>query len=271
MLKKLLKYDFRSLFKLWKIFAIIVFAVLTSVGITLSFVIGPDEPNAVLIVFLAFLVMGAIFGVGAFAVSPLILSAVRFYKNLFSDEGYLTFTLPVKKKDIINSKIISSSIISMLSYIVIFLSVCSLIFFATMKDVAELLELLESIANFFTASGAWSFILILEILAGLFVISVFSIMLIFLCITIACIITKKARIITAIGIYYGVNSVIGFLQNILYFSTSGLISNLFSLPAKVLAPNLCLILLVLILFVSIFCIMLYILEYYFLDKKLNLA
>ena len=35
-----------------------------------------------------------------------VFSIVRFYKNLFTDEGYLTFTLPVKISQILNSKII---------------------------------------------------------------------------------------------------------------------------------------------------------------------
>lgn len=52
-------------------------------------------------------ILGCLFG-------TVVINIVRFYKNLVTDEGYLTFTLPVSSKQIIASKLISSLVMDIL-------------------------------------------------------------------------------------------------------------------------------------------------------------
>ena len=49
------------------------------------------------------LVIACVMAIIASAVVTELLVFVRFYKNFFTDEGYLTFTLPVSRKDLLLS------------------------------------------------------------------------------------------------------------------------------------------------------------------------
>lgn len=58
----------------------------------------------------------------------IIYMAVRFYKTMYTDEGYLTHTLPVSKHEILVSKILNSSLWYLLMTLGVFLSVFVLVF-----------------------------------------------------------------------------------------------------------------------------------------------
>ncbi len=126
MLKKLLKYDWKYF---WKVPAIINLAlgVITLLGIT-SLIsplwnIDSDLIDVLLDTSLLFYYI-SIFA-GSIAVSVYI--AVRFYRNLYTDEGYLTNTLPVAPRQIILSKLLVSALWSFITSLVILLSVILLI------------------------------------------------------------------------------------------------------------------------------------------------
>lgn len=67
-----------------------------------------------------FLLSGVVFTV-------YILLAIRFYRNMFTDESYLTHTLPVKSGTLLFSHILTFSIWYMISMLVIFLSIALLV------------------------------------------------------------------------------------------------------------------------------------------------
>lgn len=62
-----------------------------------------------------------VIAVEAVAVCSAVFMMVRIYKNLFSDEGYLTFTLPVKNQAVVSSKILTGAIWTLISYAAIFI------------------------------------------------------------------------------------------------------------------------------------------------------
>ena len=119
MLKKLMHYDFKSVFKLWWIGAVSTIA-LSVIGGFLAEIFTTDrdipEPIYVLAIFGAILVY---IGFLAFGIFAEILVYLRFYKNLFTDEGYLTFTLPAKRQSILNSKVFLGTLTSILTAIVL--------------------------------------------------------------------------------------------------------------------------------------------------------
>ena len=115
MFKKLLKYDFRALFKTWWIFAVVIISISFISGLLINVSLKEKDSKLLLSIFASLSAAFTFFAMFAFCISPLIISSVRFYKHLFSDEGYLTFTLPVKLKHIINSKLISTSVLNILS------------------------------------------------------------------------------------------------------------------------------------------------------------
>lgn len=82
----------------------------------------------------------------AVPVSMFVASLMRFYRTMVKDEGYLTHTLPVKKTQLINGKLITSVIWIIISVMVIplslLLNVKNSIY--TFHDISELLKLVFS-------------------------------------------------------------------------------------------------------------------------------
>lgn len=271
MFKKLLKYDFRALFKIWWIFAVSIVCISYLFGIVMKLYFDNYENTALLISFIL-LAAVTVIGISAFSLCPLIISAIRFYKNLFSDEGYLTFTLPVKLKHIINSKILSTSILTTSSILVLILCIFIVLICQPENVVAEMFAFFKDIAEAFGKSPLWMTLITVEILLIALLYSAFSMILIFVCITLASIITKKARVILSVGIYYGVNSVLSFIgQFIILFAVPSVGIYLEDLSDEKILPALCLLGLVAFIFFATISLLLYILQYYMLDKKLNLA
>ncbi len=138
MLGKLFKYEWRSF---WKVPAAINVFLLIITLIGAVSLISPfwelnfeimDTLMVVAIMFYYLAIMA-----GAIAVAVYI--AIRFYKNVYTDEGYLTHTLPVAPRDIIFSKLFVSVIWSIITGIVICISVF-FILFAAMKDYVNTYE-----------------------------------------------------------------------------------------------------------------------------------
>lgn len=130
MLAKLIKYDLKSLNRFLIIIHImlLVTAVLGRVLVVGRLMKNSDtisDAGAIIlgIIILLFVLM---FMVAAFG--TLVLVGMHFYKNLFSDEGYLTHTLPVTRGELLASKTVSGSIWILIDEILLILSVVILIF-----------------------------------------------------------------------------------------------------------------------------------------------
>ncbi len=76
-------------------------------------------------------------------VTTLILLVVRYYKNLYGSEGYLTHTLPVKPRLLLASKLLVSFIWMCLSYILAAASVFVFIFKGLLQEGEEIKQLTE--------------------------------------------------------------------------------------------------------------------------------
>ncbi len=274
MLAKLLKHDFKSLFKYWWIAALVSLGLGIVAGRCFPIIISePDIPvifriTAVLALYVAFI------GIGVFSMFSVVMIFIRFYKNLFTDEGYLTFTLPVKRASILNSKLISAVLFSFATNFVMFLSY----FFAVVTGFwryifkQEFFENLGEMIDFISDElGAYFFVYCIEALLLLAALTTLSTLLLFVCITVASVITKKARLIIAIGIYYLASSVFASIAQVLSsFSLSSIAMKLATLSTGAQYPAVAGMLLCVIMLISVICGAMYITEYYMLDRKLNL-
>ena len=274
MLKKLLKYDFLATFKIWWIAAVTSLGLSFLGGYAVTLIRAPrDLPEAVdasagLMLFIS------IFSLFAFMILSEIIILVRFYKNFFTDEGYLTFNLPVKTGSRINSKLIMSVAVTIATLIMLAVDVCIILgigFFDMIVDnelfkfVAEVID--EIVAEF----GFYLILYILEAIVIFILASAFSLLLMFCCITLASLITKKGRVATAIAIYYGVNCVLSFfMEMVMIFGVSGLAQRMEALSNKTACPVTAVILLAIILLFGLLSVMLYTLQYFMVDRKLNL-
>ena len=101
MLGKLFKYDMKQISRIMLPLVLLTFGTTlfgTAALKTVNEVVVPMESGVAQNVLLSSLYM--VFGISvfvlcAFAVMAILFTVARFYKNLFTDEGYLTFTLPV--------------------------------------------------------------------------------------------------------------------------------------------------------------------------------
>lgn len=117
MLKKLLKYDLKWCYKALTIFYIlsIIFAILTRVFINID--------GRILFTIIGKIMQGITI---TLLINILINNILRIWgrtiKNFYSDESYLTHTLPIKKETLYLSKILTSIITLTTSFIVIIIS-----------------------------------------------------------------------------------------------------------------------------------------------------
>ena len=276
MLKKLLKYDLSAIFKLWWIMAVSSLGLSVIGGLCLKTLTSMEanEMSPIIVIMAALGIVATVIGLSAFLVVTMILIYVRFYKNFFTDEGYLTFTLPVKRSQLLNSKLISTFVATIATYVVLIFDVILLLAIGIPEFFSS--DVWKMLGHFFGVTvkemGIYFFIYAIEILLLALLISLSSMLLVYICITLASVIVKKARVITAIGIYYGATTVVTFSAELVYlFGIMFLGNTITNLSASATMGAIALILLVLTVFIAAIASAMYLLEYYLLDKKLNLA
>lgn len=275
MLNKLLKYDFKSVFKYWWIAALSSF-VLSLVGGGCITILNseknlPQAIEAIAIILLVIVVLGLV----AFSLISVILVFVRFYKNFFTDEGYLTFTLPVKRAQLLNSKLITTVATMLITGAVCVVNVIAMLCIGFSDAIFSkefwqgALQVIDSIVD---EVGFYLPIYIVEIILLVILYVTFSSLFLFGCITFASIITKKAKVLAAIGIYYVANGIFSFIvQMFSLFGITSLANWMSVLPSGSVYSVVALILLGVISFIAMLCALLYTLQYWMIDRKLNLS
>ena len=114
MLKKLLKYDFKTLsHSLLPAYAIsLLLSVVGNIFIRLNDLTAIFKIPMTLIVGLSVIVaIGIVF-------MTFIIGIINFYKQTVKDEGYLVHTLPVSKNNIITSKLITLTVMEIISFLI---------------------------------------------------------------------------------------------------------------------------------------------------------
>lgn len=133
MLRKLFKYDFEASARIFLILYGVI-ALLTILGKTLFTLVPSGLENAPLLSVLVptyiILIIGLIFGFNIFLI-------VRFYRSLFTDEGYLYHTLPVKPWQLILSKLFTNVLLSLCGLIIIALCVLLLLAGEPLSDIMQ--------------------------------------------------------------------------------------------------------------------------------------
>ncbi len=275
MLRKLIKYDYKSMMRFWWIAALIS-AALAFVGGGSAFLLGSemDLPETIEAMAVLVLIM-VVVSFSIFAVLSMILVLVRFYKNFFTDEGYLTFTLPVKRSQLLNSKLLAGSGVMLLTYLVCAVNVFIIFFFGAIREIFQkdfFEKLMDFVREILQEIGTFEILVMIEALVLFVLVILISLLFPFCCITFASIVAKRAKAAAAIGIYYGASSVLSFILQIFYlFGISSLTIWLGKVSENAVEPIILLILLVVILMAAIICLILYFLQYWMMDRKLNLS
>lgn len=278
MLKKLLKYDFSAVIKLWSLGALAVLLLSAGGGLCMR-ILSSNRPLHGIINLVAGLgTFLSVLSVVAFSILTFILLAMRYYKNLFTDEGYLTFTLPVKLHTVINSKLIMVFAMLVLTGIVTALS-------STIMQAIGDEYFVENMKAFFKGIGSvfqmaeeagmlgWAIVYVIEALLIMFFSSLFSVLFLGCCITFGSVVAKKAKVLASIGIYYGANwifSVVAMIFMVFGMMAFGAWVDGANLSDQQIAQLIGLLLFGIIALLGMLSSLLYTLQYRLLDRKLNL-
>lgn len=129
MLGKLIKYEWKGLIKPLSILYIVLLGITIITGL-LILTINPNYDDVAIgfsVLFTMLSVFIYYFGIIVCALGTMLIIAIRFYKTCYTDEAYLTHTLPVSTKQLLAAKTISAVLCHLLSLIVIGASVILLL------------------------------------------------------------------------------------------------------------------------------------------------
>ena len=223
MLKKLFSYDFSAIGKKMWLFTLVLLGT-TAVGCgavsALHYVDWESFDIAVggLMAGLGMLVFISYAAIIAYSVIAFVMIIARFYSNLFTDEGYLTFTLPVKTGTIYNAKLLAGCVWTVITSAIELVCLGILVMFSISFD--HLPEILQGISMsfkmLFTQVPAGHIVAFIFEFVLICVLSlVYQIVLLYISITIAAIIAKKARFVIGTVFYFLINSVVGTVSSVL--------------------------------------------------------
>ena len=214
MQSKLIKYEWKAFKKpMWIISAIIV--IMTAICCLMLTLFPVDLTNDQTDV------ISTLSTIGSFAVyyiviigcglATTLLIGIRYYKSMYSDQAYLTHTLPVTKKELLSSKIIVASIFEFVICMVIMLSVIFIIptFVISLSGASGWQEMMNEIImdSAFGISSAYAGIILAVLYVIVLMIGSFSsTILVFTAITLGQYFTKH-RIIGAVLCYMGITAV----------------------------------------------------------------
>ena len=237
MLKKCLKYDLRAVGRIWWILAASMagaFIVASlSLRVLMQSTLDPD-PSSVLLtlsIFGGLISILCVFAIFAAMTVSIILVYWRTYTHFYTDEGYLTFSLPVKRSTLYLSKVLTSAIVETSMVILCILGVSLMLLVVPPAENGELLNtvvfksLFEGIQYLADLTGSgWILAWVIAFLPLPFICQFFTSGMTFLCLTVGSVIAKKHKLLAAIGIYYGVTTVLSTIgQFAFYFLVDGFV------------------------------------------------
>ena len=284
MLKKLCKYEFRSIGRtLIPIYiAVIAISIITSftMGINIEYNRNYNNilDNGVNLVYQLQGIFTVVMSLAYFAVMvalfvlTFVIILQRFYKGLLCDEGYLMFTLPVKPWQLITSKGITAFVISILSGIVSCISI-----FIMMIGVAE--DRWTLLAQMFSFKN-WSMFFIrlneviplwglyaLEIIVYIIVGSLASLYQVYASMAIGHL-AKKNRILMSVVAYIVISMILSFIGGIFGVFSAFTMQNLIYINAGEAFLHALLIFSIIISIIE--CVVFFVITERILSKKLNL-
>ena len=150
-------------------------------------------------------------------------SVIRYYKNMFTGEGYLTLTLPVSHEKHIFSKMLAAVAASVSSFLAVILAFLLFLpggwMVEVFRAISYLVRELYQVAGFHLILYALELVLFLITNLGL------QILVYYFCISLGQTF-KKNRVLAAVGIYYGFYMILQFLSTFLSIVLNNIMENL---------------------------------------------
>lgn len=233
MLNKLLKYDYRALFKYLLPCYIAMFALSLVSGA--SFLILRYSSST-----MAGRIFSSVMGLYVLSVFVCVVICgisipVRYYKNLFSGEGYLTLSIPATPEEHIFSKLISGFTTALLTVALTVISVVLVLLTGNILTFANIGKFFADIGRWIASSPADSIFGIIEIILLVPLCEFIGLQIFQCCICIGQIFTKKNRIAMAFAVYVAFSAIMRILSVFLFGAFNDFAELLASLNGHVVA------------------------------------
>ena len=217
MVKKLIKYDFASYMRLLLPVQLILLGIAALNRLIQLF---EDSGSAVYEIVFGSSVFLYVVSIIVALVLTFVVSIVRFYQGMYTNEGYLNHTLPVSPTQHILSKLI----VSVLFYLGTFLAVFLSFMIVTLGEMnIEIFKAAGYLFNqIYMAYGGSAVLYILEIILLVLAAIISTTLCIYFCISVGQL-AQKRKILLAFGVYFGLyvaGQIIGTIL-IIIFATVG--------------------------------------------------
>jgi hypothetical protein len=220
MFAKLLKHEWRAVSGALSILSLAALGAAAVATIVLRLLISYGDKAPALSTVGGLLLIGSILALVVYAVGSLIFLLFRFYKSRYTDEGYLTFTLPVTNHQILLSSLLIMLAWSAITITVVFFGLAMIILMGTttsglintelLQDLRVIADAISTIMTGQTKAQA------ITILAGVSIVVSFlmSTMLMVTAITIGSIAAKKHKVLASIAAYYIINMGVSLITSL---------------------------------------------------------
>lgn len=220
MFAKLLKHEWRAVSGALSILSLAALGAAAVATIVLRLLISYGDKAPALSTVGGLLLIGSILALVVYAVGSLIFLLFRFYKSRYTDEGYLTFTLPVTNHQILLSSLLIILAWSAITITVVFFGLAMIILMGTttsglintelLRDLRVIADAISTIMTGQTKAQA------ITILAGVSIVVSFlmSTMLMVTAITIGSIAAKKHKVLASIAAYYIINMGVSLITSL---------------------------------------------------------
>lgn len=244
MFAKLLKHEWRAIRSVIGLLCVIILLAGLTIGGVANYMFHMDQDGPTVVldedeqamyaepelsefteVVCVLLIVAGVMAVAVCAAASIFVVIWRFYKSRFTDEGYLTFTLPVNSHQLLLSSILNSIFGVLLVMLACFAAVglaFALVFLAFPRDFiwADVWTSWESIRQQLWESFVKN--------ADQFALAAFSgitgavsqLLSLMLAVTIGSLIAKKHKILAAVGVYYGIGLVESFLYSSIFLAAA---------------------------------------------------
>lgn len=221
MYSKLLKYDWRATRGILGLLCAISLGAALAGGGTMRYLVWASDYNresTLLIVVNVMAMIACFLSICVCGAAGLFLHIWRFYKSRFTDEGFVTFTLPVTTHQILLSSLLNTVI----GMVLLGLTICLCIplwllvgfsgvegfFPALWKLLPQIPQMFSEIFRKEEMKYFWA--MLVNIPVGFLA----EIVVLMLSVTIGSIIAKKYKILASVGCYYGINLVLSFVSSV---------------------------------------------------------
>ncbi|MDE7219623.1 MAG: hypothetical protein K2O45_08395 [Oscillospiraceae bacterium] len=210
MFGKLLKYDFRSMFKqfafIWPAaLALALVNRFTLSGLDSTSTVGETTAGIAMLVYVAILI--------AMFIIAVIFVIQRFYKGLLGDEGYLMHTLPVKPWQLVGSKLLCAVTTTVINVLIAILSIFLIIPWG-MEEFRDIFRGLQYVFSHWNIQATHGIIFVAELILFSLVSFATGYLQLYLAMSIGHLFNKN-RVAFSVIAFIALNAIMGTLGNII--------------------------------------------------------